>query len=208
MNWFKKYISKRSNYPVTKHETKYAFTCGGVDYYQFDDFNNTPAMRGMKTVVFFEEMKMKCTVDFLKLHVEAVDNLVRSTKIDIFEIKKLNDQLKQRLDLALDHELIYKLASIVFFDKKENIEDFDFGYNAKKIQHWKKHLANDFFLLQPLQELVPVLKDIEGNFQMYSQVVQELNQLHLDNLLSALPIERTRMLKDKSYSSLAVTPHQ
>jgi hypothetical protein len=208
MNWFKKYILKRSSYPVTKHETKYAFTCGGVDYYQFDDFNNTPAMRGMKTVVFFEEMKMKCTVDFLKLHVEAVDNLVRSTKIDIFEIKKLNDQLKQRLDLALDHELIYKLASIVFFDKKENIEDFDFGYNAKKIQHWKKHLANDFFLLQPLQELVPVLKDIEGNFQMYSQVVQELNQLHLDNLLSALPIERTRMLKDKSYSSLAVTPHQ
>jgi hypothetical protein len=208
MNWFKRHILRRNDLPVTKHETKYAFSCGGVDYYQFTDFNNTPAMRGMKTVVFFEEMKMKCTVEFLKLHVEAVDNLVRSTKIDIFEIKKLNDQLKQRLDLAIDIELIYKLASIVFFDKKENIEDFDFGYNAKKIQHWKKHLAQDFFLLQPLQELVPVLKDIEGNFQMYSQVVQEINQLHLDNLLSALPAERTRTLKDKSYSSLAVTPQK
>lgn len=201
-------LLRRNKFPVTKHETKYAFTCGGIEYFQFTDFNNIPALRGMKTVVYYEELRMKCTLEFLKLHTEAVDNILMGQKIDVYAIKKLNDQLKQRLDIALDTELLYKIASIVFFDKAENIEDYDFNYNAKKVELWKKHKANDFFLQQPLQELLPVLKDFPGNFQMYSQVVQKLNSLHLESLLQHLPESRISSLSGRDYFSLAVMPQK
>jgi hypothetical protein len=208
MNILKKLL-RRNNYPVTKHETKYAFTCGGVDYYQFADFNNTPALRGLKTMVFYEEMKMKCTLDFLRLHTEAIDNLITPKPgrgISIKEIGILNDQLKQRLDLALDTELLYKIASINFFDSKENLEDYDFDYNAQKVERWKKYAGADFFLQQPLQELLPVLKSIGSNLEKFSQTVEKLNNLHLGSLLASLPLDKMKTLKGKSYFSSVVMP--
>jgi hypothetical protein len=200
-------IFKRSSFPLANHEIKYAFTCAGVDYYQFADFNNIPALRGLKTTVFYEEIRCKCTMDFLKLHTEAIDNILTKPKINIFEIKKLNDQLKQRLDLALDTELAYKIASVVFFDKKENVTDYDYNYNAKKIAFWKANSGvQDFFLQQPLIELLPVLKDMQGNLAMYSQTVEKLNSLHLDSLLRNLPQSRTQQLKGKFSMSLGEMP--
>lgn len=207
MSLFKK-LFKVNKFPVAKHPVKYAFTCGGVDYFQFEDFNNIPALRGLKTLVFYEELRMKCTLDFLKLHTEAIDNILLQKVINVFEVKKLNDQLKQRLDLALETELLYKIASIVFFPKDENIEDYDYAFNAKKVEYWKQHKGSDFFLQQPLQELIPVLKDFEGNFQMYSQMVEQLNQTHLESLLLNLPDEKIRTLSGKPYFSAVVMPHQ
>jgi hypothetical protein len=209
MNFLDK-LFKRSTFPLAKHEIKYAFTVKGVEYFQFADFNNIPALRGLKTTVFYEEMRCKCTVDFLKLHTEAIDNLLLpkpGKSINVYEIKKLNDQLKQRLDLALDIELAYKIASVVFFDKKENVTDYDYNYNAKKIAFWKANSGvQDFFLQQPLIELLPVLKDMQGNLSMYSLVVEKLNSLHLDTLLANLPQSRTQQLKGKFSMSLGEMP--
>ncbi|HRH61221.1 MAG TPA: hypothetical protein PL045_11655 [Chitinophagaceae bacterium] len=206
MNWLKKLLQK-NNYPVQQHQVQYAFTCGGIDYYHFADFNNIPAMRGLKTMVFYEEMRMKCTLKYLELHTDAVDNLlINSKKINVFEIKKLNDQLRQRITMALDTELIYKIASVVFFDKKEDISDYDFAYNGKKVMHWKKHDANSFFLRQPLIQLLPVLQDMQGNMNLYSKAVEQLNGIHLDNLLQHLPPEKMKQYSGKDYFSAVAMP--
>ncbi len=197
MKWLKRLL-KKTAYPKHEHEIIYAFTSGGIDYYQYKDFSNIPPLRGLKTMVFHEEMRMKCSIEYLKLHTEATDALLLGKRINIFEIKKLNDQLKQRLNIAVETELIYKLASVVFFDMKEELQDYDFSYNMKKIQHWKKHNANDFFLFMPLQQLIPSLNDVSGNLNLYSQVVENLNNLHLDNLLQLLPPERIAKLKNNS----------
>jgi hypothetical protein len=183
MDFFKKLL-KKTKLPITNYPVKYAFTISGIDYYEFQDFNNMPALRGIKTMVFYEEMRMKCTMEYLKLHCEAIDDILSAEKINIFEIKKLNDQMKQRISMAVDTELVYKIASVVFFDKKENIQDYDFGYNQKKIDNWKKNKeAAAFFLLKPIQQLVPVLATIGENLPAYSALVEELNKIHLDNLL-------------------------
>lgn len=204
---FLKKLLRINKYPKqTEHEVVFAFTSNGVDYYQFADFNNIPALRGLKTMVFHEEMRCKITEGYLQLHCEAIDNILNQNKINVFEIKRLNEQMKERMKLALDTELIYKLASIVYFDKQENTKDYDFAYNLKKIENWKKGGADAFFLLQPVQELLPALKDIEGNLTMYSQVVNELNQQHWHNLLQNLPIEKIEKLRDKSYLSAVVMP--
>lgn len=199
MNLFKRLL-KRNKYPGHEHEIVYAFTSGGIDYYQFKDFSNIPAVRGLKTMVYHEEMRMKCTLEYLKMHCDAVEGILISRKINIFEIKKLNDQLKQRLNIAIETELVMKLATVVFFDKKEDISDYDFSYNAKKMEHWKKHNANDFFLLQPLQQLIPSLNDVAGNLQMYSTVVEKLNDIHLENLLPHLQKKKRSTSKSRSFS--------
>jgi hypothetical protein len=175
-------LLKKSNFPQHKHDVVFAFTAGGVDYYQFKDFSNLPPVRGLKTMVFHEEMRMKCSLEYLEKHTEAVDNILTSQKINIYNLKLLNDQLKQRLEIALETELAYKLASIVFFDKKEDIRDYDFEYNSRKIEHWKKLGADAFFLLQPLQQLLPFLKDANENLNLYSDMVEKLNRLHWGNL--------------------------
>ena len=193
INW----IFKKNVFPVTSYETKLAFTCGGIDYYQLIDFNNTPALRGLKTMVFYEEMKMKCSVEYLKLHVDAVDNILLKRNINIFEIKKLNDQLKQRLNIALEMELVYKIASVVFFPANEKIDDYDYGFNARKVAHWKKHGGADFFLQRPLIELLPVLSNLKGNLENYIQVQEKLNKIHLENLLRMLPDTQIQKLRGK-----------
>ena len=188
------------------HAIEYAFTSNGIKYYQFSDFNNIPALRGLKTMVFYEEMRCKCTLEYIKLHCEAIDNILIQNKINVFDIKRLNDQMKERTELALDTELIYKLASIVFFDKNENTTDYDFAYNLKKIENWKNGGAGAFFLLKPVQELLPALKDIDENLLKYSQVVEELNQQHWENILHRLPPQKTGKLSGKSYLSAVVMP--
>jgi len=204
INW----LTRKNVFPQVNYETKFAFTCGGVDYYQLVDFNNTPAMRGLKTMVFYSEMQMKCSLEYLKLHTEAMDNILLNNKgsINIYDIKKLNDQLKQRLEIALEMELVYKIASVVFFPKNENITDYDFGFNARKVAHWKKYGGADFFLFQPLQELLPVLKDMSGNLRNYMEVQQKVNKLHLENLLQLLPAKPIKKLKGKPYTWQGGTP--
>src|SRR3712207_2062528 len=104
MNQLLKRLLKRNNYPAAKYELKLAFTSGGIDYFEFADFNNIPALRGLKTMVFYEEFRMKCTLEYLQKHVQAVDTILKKKSIDIYAIKSLNDQMKQRLDIALDTE--------------------------------------------------------------------------------------------------------
>jgi hypothetical protein len=188
MKFFSKIFNKNKLPKAVNHPVVYAFTIEGVDYYQFEDFSNIPALRGLKTMVFYEEIRMKCTMEYLKMHTDAIENILSKTKIDVFEIKKLNDQMKQRLNMAVDTDLVYKLASVVFFDKNENIEEYDFAYNKKKIDLFKQHPS--FFLLKPLQELLPVLKDIGENLLKYSKVVTQLNKIHLDVLSSNLPVSK------------------
>jgi cell shape-determining protein MreC len=80
---------------------------------------------------------------------QAFKNILAKTPFkstDLFELMKLNNQLSERLEFIYDTDLVYKLASVVYFDEKENPEDYDWTYNQKKIDKWKKDKSiNDFF---------------------------------------------------------------
>jgi hypothetical protein len=115
--------------------------------------------------------------------VEVIRDVLRSNKIDIFKINMLNEQMGERLRLSLDVDLLYKLASIVFFDKNENPVLYDAEYCMKKIDFWKKHKGvADFFLQKPINELMPFLRNVDFDLDTYSQMNTELNQIHSENL--------------------------
>lgn len=166
---------------------EYAFSVNGVDYWRFSDSFNIPPVRGLKAVTFFEEARMRCSAEYLQKHTETINELLTQPKIDIFKIKTLNDQLRERISWKMPElELLYKVASVVFFDKTENPANYDFTYNQKKIDSWKKHGKEgiDFFLSMPLQILMPFLSEQPENLQIYSQVVEELNKMDLENLFT------------------------
>ncbi len=169
----------------SKYIIKYAFTIGGIDYYCFDDTFNLPYERGLKAISFYEESRMKCSLEYLKLHTEAIDNILNSKSIKIYDIKKLNDQLAERLKFVVDIDLLYKLASVIFFDKNEIPTTYEFKYNVEKIEHWKKHKdIGDFFLQMPIVRLIPFLKESNQISQDYAEALRKINRHHLDNIYS------------------------
>lgn len=169
----------KSVFPNQKHIIDFAFEINGVKYYQFNDTFNLPYERGLMALAVYEEVRMRCSREYLEKHVEACRTLLHDAKIDIFKLNALNEQLQDRLNLITDTDLLYKLASVVFFDKNENPTLYEQDYCKKKIDLWKKHKdVSSFFLQKPLVELIPFLKDVDFDLQSYSEAVERTNNIH------------------------------
>jgi len=200
-------INPKAVFPDVKHIITYAFSIGDRDYYRFDDPLNIPYDRALKTLVYYKELDMNCDREFLTAHTAAFDKVLSGTKItisDLLKLKLMNEQLKQRLELPKETDLMYKLAAVVFFDQRENPTTYEFKYGENKIRFWKKNLGlKDFFLHKPLVELIPYLRFAEENLVQFSQMTQRATKQHLDNLLPMLSEEQKTILQSKLRSSPA-----
>lgn len=166
-----------------KYRIEYAFTSGGTKYYRFADITNLPYERGLQALVAYNEVDMRCSRDFLIKYQGAVDKLLHEQKIDIFKIQQLNEILKQRLQLPTDVELLYKLASICFFDKSENPAVYEPAYAEKKIAKWQKDKGvHDFFMQTPLLELMPFLGSVDTDLDTFSALQAEIDAIHSECL--------------------------
>ncbi len=175
-------------FPDQKHIIKEAFIINGVQYYHFDDVFALPYERGLKAITYYEEARMKCSLEYLLLHTQAIDSILKNKTgtIRVFDIEKLNSQLKERLTFANDTDLLYKLASIIFFDQTENPSTYEYKYNIDtKIPFWKEHSeVGSFFLQEPVVNLIPFLKQSEPISQSYVEVLERVNRLHMESVQS------------------------
>lgn len=165
-----------------------AFSLNGKKYFMFDDQFKIPAGRGLCTITIYEEFEMRCNKDYLKAHTRAMEVLLSDPKkINIQAIAVINKNLKERLDLAVFPDHIYKLASIIFFDETESPYSYDFAYNNKKIEHWKAAGGTlDFFMKTPLKDLIPSLKLPDHNAEQYFWAVSQIDKLHRSDLQEIL----------------------
>lgn len=200
-------IKAKDFFPDAKHIIMYAFTIGDRHYFRFDDPLNTPYDRALKCLVYWKELDMNCDRAFIQAHTEAFDNIFskqRMTTKDLVTLVDLNNQLKQRLDMPKEPELMYKLASIVFFDQHENPNIYEFKYGIAKIKFWKnKTTLADFFLQMPIMELIPYLKYAGENLEQFSQMTEKVTHQHLDKLLPLLSDVQRMTLQSKSGLSQA-----
>jgi len=192
-------INPKEFFPDAKHIILYAFTIGERHYFRFDDMLNVPYSRALQTLVYYKEMDMNCDRSFIQAHTMAFDNALTKATITIdtlIELKKLNDQLKQRLELPKEPDLMYKLASVVYFDQYENPEVYEFKYGENKIKAWKKNTSlTDFFLSKPLVELIPYLKFAGENLQQFSTMTERTSKSHLENISAMLSDEQKTILQ-------------
>lgn len=213
MNFLKKlFSSKKSLFNKEGMIVKTAFTIGGIEYLEVDNILGLPYDRGMQAVHVYEEVRMKCDYDFLKAHCTAINNIFEGKKIgfeEITKMKKLNDQLLERLNKIIDTDLVYKLAAVVFFDRNESPYEYDEQYARKKIAHWKKHAdAHSFFLQEPLQRLIPFLKQPEVDFRSYSEMIDKINRIHWAPVFDLLTTEQKKLFAVKNDSYAVETPQE
>jgi hypothetical protein len=133
---------------------------------------------------------MKCDRKFLLAHNEAIETACNNGKLT--EVVKLNHDLKLRLSLVSDPDLLLKLASVVFFDDNESHLVYDFAYNEKKLKEWKKDKLMDFFQVLPLQNLIPSLDFSKIDLKTFIKMNHEVRQLavlQIDNILLNLSQE-------------------
>lgn len=174
-------------------ESKYrvipAFELNGIEYYMFSEQTEVPTGRQFAALMIYNEMEMRCDREYLELHCKAMEKLLSDPKkIQIGYIAQINVNLKERLGLMVTPDFIYKLASVVFFDKTESPYRYDEKYNEKKIERWKEEGATlDFFLKTPLVTLIPSLRSQERVSPIYlgiAEAVAETHRKHLTAILS------------------------
>lgn len=189
MAWWHRLFGK-TKFPGVEYQTKYAFTVGGVDYYEMDDLINAPYERGVTCLTYYSEFNQRVDRDYLLKHTEAVDKaleMVPGKPVGVTDAALLNRNLKDRLAWIIDGDLAYKLASVVFFDKNENPTVYDPKYNADKIAFWKKEASvKEFFFSVPMLRLIPFLKGYEENLETYLMVTEKLKSQYLNDILRVL----------------------
>lgn len=201
MNLRKLFSKKPDSFSKEGLIIKTAFVIGGVEYLELENIFQLPAHRGLQAVKVYEELKMKCDYEYLKAHVEAVDNIKKGKEIKFKEINKifeLNDKLMERLfHISIDLDIVYKLAAVAFFDHTESPVKYDPVYALKKIEHWKKHsTVQDFFLQEPLTRLVPSLKLPSVNFQTYLQAIRAVNAVDWETVWGVLSESQRKTYSD------------
>lgn len=171
-----------------KHRVSEAFKLDGITYYMFDNSFEIPSGRGLCALTIYEEFDQRCTKEYLKAHVRATELILSDPKkININLLAVINRNLKERLELAVFPDHIYKLASVIFFDDTESPFSYDFQYNNKKIEKWKAAGGTlDFFMKTPLKDLIPSLRLQGPNAQTFFQVADEIDKLHRSDLQEIL----------------------
>lgn len=172
-----------------KYKVIPAFSLGGTDYWMYDSAMELPTGRFFAAMGVYTEMEMNCSKDYLLSHCKAMEKLLSDPKkIQLTYIMQLNINLRERLDLMPMPDYIYKLASVIFFDKSESLYSYDYDYNKLKIEKWKAAGGTlDFFSKTPLAELVPALNMPERDTQTYltvSKMVEETHRLLHSDILS------------------------
>ncbi len=167
--------------PTTKE-----FSINGVNYYKYKDISKVKCQRALTTNDFYNELSMGADRDFLILHSDTVDKVLNSKNIDIYKIKTLNMQLKERLEMIYETDIIYKVASVVFFTKDEDPYYYDDILGQEKVALFKQQDKNDkkmgFFFGTLFSSLIGSPDISETDLVTYMEVGRAMTKEHLKTI--------------------------
>lgn len=163
------------------HVIEPAFISGGVQYYRLKDYFNTFSLRGLMALQVYEEWNMRMTREQLQEFISKADKVLSNPKqINIGEIAKMVEQMKERLNLIMPtSEIVYKFASVAFFDKNESPYSYDPEYCKAKIQRWKEAAdVSDFFIVMRLKDMIPLPTLSEADLAICLNMVDQIADAH------------------------------
>lgn len=183
---FRSPIYKTPTYKLD-HPTEYLFTIEGVKYFRFKDISKTCCLRMFAGNDAMNELSMRCTRDYLEQHTGAMDAIMTAKAIDLQKIAQLNLQLKERLEIIYETDIIYKIASVVIFDKTENPYDYDLVYSKEKIRIFKKKAITDpYFITRLFKILIGSPGMSDENLLTVMTVGKAIKQEHLATISTML----------------------
>lgn len=167
------------------HEVELAFVHEGVEYFKFVNEQNIPCERAFAALDVYEELNQRLTREYLESMFDGLKSALN--KGDLVKAANIVEFARQRMEHVTNVEILYKLASVLYFDKNENCYSYDREYNEKKMARWKedKDIAA-FFLKTPLGDFLPSFDGSSMNIQLYTLAQNKENLRHLRFLLSEL----------------------
>lgn len=167
-------------HPDVADSIEEAFEVGLIKYYRFKSEFRLPTGRYKYHYKYFQLNALKIDPERLKTEVNDAISWINGErkKIDITKCAQILEGVKTMAALPFDPELARKLASISFFTDEEDLSTYDEEYGNKKIEWWKEHNFNDFFLTMPVQELLNLngisIISLEESLEEMQGILQEL----------------------------------
>lgn len=203
-NSWAKLITRLGHKPIWQieegHVIEPAFISSGVQYYRLKDYFNTFSMRGLMALQVYEEWNMRMQKEHLIQFIEAFDKVINDPKqIKIGELVKMVNMLKDRIEwITPTSDIIYKFASVAFFDRNESPYSYDPEYCKEKIDRWKEAAdVSDFFIVMQLKDILPLPNLSEEDLQICLQVLTQANELEKENLQRIILQSKMKMASSK-----------
>jgi hypothetical protein len=161
------FLFKTAFYVKPKHEIELAFVHEGIEYFRFVNDLNIPVERAFAAQDVYEEMNHKLDATYLDSLLESV--LKAANKGELVKIVQLISIAKEKRKHITNVDMIYKLASVLYFDKTENCYTYDYEYAEIKMNRWRKGGVQDFFLKTPLKDFLPSFDSLELSIETYTR---------------------------------------
>lgn len=157
--------------PDVKDAVELGFTCAGREYYRFKDEREIPAGRYVHIDAFLKEHEIRMDIETLKGYIQLMEDEINAKDgaISIHNLSVIIYKLKTRTNMAWNIDTIKRLASVIYFDRTENLKGYDEEYGKKKITFWDENKNLDFFLQTPIAELLGLQGISETFLQTYIQ---------------------------------------
>lgn len=175
----------------TWQRVEQAFTYDGVTYYHFPDPTTMPVERYMTGLQFYTESSMNCDKEYLEVFSGLLDDILNSGDKVTTRVANAVQELKTRLAMAYVPDLVFKHASVLYFDKSENPYVYDWDYNRQKIEKWRENEA-DFFLQTQVRDLITVKDISRQDLQMYMTTAQKVDTMSRENIWEQLSMGKSK----------------
>lgn len=173
------------NHPDIEGQTEIAFEVNMVKFYRFKKEFSCPAGRYKYIYRFLREHDLRMNLETLTEYVKGLKNCLnggtKGKEILIGEAWRILHNMETRVTLPFDPEGIKRLSSVVYFTDDEDLSTYDYEAGNKKIKFWEENKTHDFFLTQPISELLNLSNFSQTSLEEYlNQASEILKELTLD----------------------------
>lgn len=163
-------------HPDFKDIIEFAFESRGVKYYRNKKGTAIKFGRYRRMQEFFLEYDLRMKIEtFLAYLADLKKNLDGATMtVNLNKAFQIINNMEARANLAFSPQQAYNIATIVYFDDKENLYTYDEEHNKKKAAAWMEDKKVDFFYTRPLTELLGLNDFSETDLINYIQVSSEI----------------------------------
>lgn len=161
MNFIQRLLRKENTFfnvehPDFKLKVEPAFKIKGIQYYRFKQDYRIPYGRYQFLQTFLLQYDLRMDLNLFRAMIAKLKKNLFGPPgdIDMGKAYQVITTMEARAELAFDPEQAYNLASVVYFDVKEILYEYDRDHNKKKIALWREAGALDFFYTRPLSELL------------------------------------------------------
>lgn len=176
LSWFKRV--------PTLEGLEFAFNCGGKTFYKWKVTENMPILRLMMAKDYLDMLEIGAERQDVIAYLQTVQEAIKGDKIDKYKLAIVTEQLTQRLQMATNTEILYKLAGVYFVEANEKMESTTIDEVEEKAEFFKASMPIDrFFLASRLRDFLPHGNTSELNLQAFSKAESIERKERLTSLL-------------------------